>query len=106
MKFNFKKHWDLYLVFLFLIIRLLINIEFSLLSLFFFFIYLFFLIILILRKKNFSLLFILFLALDNMIGTYLATIHNSFNFMYYGTMIINFVIMTIIIKNIHKDFKN
>ena len=102
---HLRRHLGLYSVIIFLIIRFLINMEFTKLSIFFAASYAFFFYLLITKKTWFGTLFIMFLALDNMIGTYLAATKLGFDYIYYGTVIINFIIMFLVIKNYNKHFK-
>ncbi len=104
---NLKRHWDLYIIFAFLIIRLFLNmdfiINFKILSFFFAVVYVFFIVMLAMRYRVFSSLFIVFLTIDSMIGTYLWTLKGAFNFEFYATMIINFAIIVLVVQNINKD---
>jgi len=105
MKFpEIKKHLDWYIVLIFLAIRLIINLEIVRLSISFAVIYLIFITLLLTKTKFFSTLLILFLVIDSVIGTYLATI-TELNSVYYGTMLVNLVIISILIRNRSKSFK-
>ncbi|MCH7568877.1 MAG: hypothetical protein IIA87_05650 [Nanoarchaeota archaeon] len=101
---NFKRHWDLYIVFIFIFIRLILNLQLKTLSIFFAVVYLIFILMLVKKTSYFSTLFVIFLAIDSMIGTYLFTLMNNLNFEYYGTMITNLIIIFLIVKNIHGHF--
>jgi len=100
-----KKLWPWYLVLAFLLIRFTINLEFVYLSISFAIVYAFFFFLLIKEKPYFTTLFIIFLAIDSMIGTYLASTKLGFNYIYWGTVTVNFIIMFILLRNINNNFK-
>lgn len=98
------EHWDLTLVFLFLAVRFVINLEMKPLFIFFAVSYLAFMIMLWHRTAFFSTLFVLFLTADSMIGTHLATRNNNFGIAFWGTMAVNAVVLILIVRNIHRYF--
>jgi hypothetical protein len=110
---NFKNHWDIYVIFAFLLIRFFLNFDFLsmmkghflTLEVFFIVMYAFFFYMLYKRKKYFSTLFVLFLAIDSMIGTYLLleTTKIPHPALYWGTMAINMIIIAITVENVHKE---
>jgi len=105
---NVKRDWPLYVVFVFLLGRLFLNLdfilEFKLLSFSFAVIYLFLVAMLLYGARIFSTLFILFLTIDSMIGTYLFAMGSLGNMEFYGTMLINIVIMILILEGAHSRF--
>ncbi len=107
-KWSFSSSWVLYLVFAFLVVRLFLNMDFILdfkaLSLFFALVYAFFIVMLAFRIRLFTSLFIVFLTIDSMIGTYLWTLKGFFAFEFYATMIINFAVIILIVQNLHRRF--
>ena len=104
-KLAFKKFWPWYLVLIFLLIRFIMNIEMIYLSIVFAVIYAFFFYLLITKKPYFTNLFIMFLSIDSMIGTYLALTSLGFNYIYWGTILVNFIIMFVLLRNTNKNFK-
>lgn len=107
-KFDWRENLDLIVVFVFLVIRLFLNmdfiLDFSVLSLFFAVIYLFFIFMLVKRIHFFSVAFVLFLTVDSMIGTYLFASGILENLEFYLTMLINFAIISIVIRNQNRIF--
>ena len=88
---SFKHNWLFYLIALFIIVRALLNISLEPLFLGFLISYAILFLLLIFRFKYFPIIFILFLYIDSLIGTYLFTSTNNLGMEYYGTMLINAV---------------
>lgn len=93
------KHWEPLVIALFLVMRLLMNAEPAPLSLAFAVAYFMFLLLLLYRVSAAAPLLVLFLTLDSMVGTYLATQAQSFSPEYLGTMAVNLGIMAILVRN-------
>jgi len=103
--FPLNKRWDFLVVFIFLIIRLLLNIKFAPLFVFFAVSYVILILFMFEYKKGFFAGAIIFLYIDSLIGTFLYTSNNNLGLEYLGTMIINLVMILILIYN-RKDFLN
>jgi len=104
--FNFKKRWDWWLVIIFLIGRLLLNVSVEPLFMFFFVAYLILIIMQVTDYPFFTNVFILFLVADSMIGTYLFTLNNNFGIEFFGTMLLNFFFIALVVQNLNNSFKN
>ena len=64
-----------------------------------------FLIFMLAKKiKFFSTIFILFLTADSMVGTYLMAMGSLPLLEFYGTMAINFLIIILVMRDVHKNF--
>lgn len=100
---HFARHWDLYIIFAFLIARTVLNIQEGMLAVFFAVMYVLFLIMLARKVRFFSTLFVLFLTLDSMITVYFASIL-GFNTLYYWVLGLNFAMIALVVQNVHKDF--
>lgn len=92
-------HWDFSLILAFMIARIILNFEKKKLSMFFVAVYAVFIVWLLLNIPLFTTFFILFLTIDSMIGTYLATMMKKFDKVYFLTMLVNFVIIILLIQN-------
>lgn len=99
-----RQNLDCAIVLGFFAVRLLINIEAKLLMAFFAISYALFIIMLLRKTAFFSTLVILFLIVDSMIGTYLATRAGHFGVDFWGTMAINLLIAALITRNVHHTF--
>jgi len=66
--------------------------------------YALFILMLLTRTAFFSTVVVLFLVIDSMIVTYLATRAAHFGLDFWGTMAINLVILALITRNIHRAF--
>jgi len=92
---------EIYFLFAFLTGRLILNMDFifnfKLLSLFFAGVYLFLIFMLVRKISLFSIVFILFLTIDSMIGTYLMAKGILGNVEFYGTIFVNFLAMIIVL---------
>jgi hypothetical protein len=97
---SFKHNWLFYLIALFIIIRALLNISLEPLFLGFLISYIILFLLLIFKFKHFPIIFILFLYIDSLIGTYLFTSANNLGVEFYGTILINaiFIILTFYYK--------
>ena len=87
-------HWTEAVIYIFCIMRILLNLQFEPLNIFFIIVYAVFLALFYYKLPFFKIAFILWLAIDSMIGTYLATIH-GFTLIYWGTMAVNLGMMVI-----------
>jgi len=101
-----RHNWDCAIVLGFFTGRLLINLEAKPLMAFFAISYALFILMLLKRTAFFSTLVILFLIIDSMIGTYLATRAGQFGVDFWGTMGINLAIAALITRNIHHTFSH
>ena len=101
-----KDKWDHYIIFLFLVIRLILNVETQTLSVMFVIVYAIFLFMLTYRVKYFAVSLILFLSLDNIIATYFATSNNALDIFYLGTIFFNLVVIFLLTKNFNKRLGN
>lgn len=101
-----KKNWDCSIVLVFFAVRLVINLEAKPLMAFFAVSYLLFIVMLLKKTALFSTLVILFLIVDSMIGTYLATKAGHFGADFWGTMAINLIMAAFITRNIHHSFSH
>jgi len=101
-----KDKWDHYIIFLFLVIRLILNVETQTLSVMFVVVYAIFLFMLTYRVKYFAVSLILFLSLDNIIATYFATSNNALDIFYLGTIFFNLVVIFLLTKNFNKSLGN
>ena len=99
------KYSAYYLVLLFILIRLIINIELRLLSIVFVIAYLIFLVMLVKRMSFFITLFIIFLSIDNMLAVYFFAINKMSADIFYGTIAVNFIIMLILLRNQNNNFR-
>ena len=90
---NSKHSWIFYIILIFLAVRIILNLfpPISSLSIFFIISYTLLAILLLTKSKHFPILFILFLAIDSLIGTHLFTTNNNLGIEYYGTMLINLI---------------
>ena len=104
MKKNHSIDFDILFVYIFLIVRLLINMEMKFLSVLFVLAYSLFLFMLKYHKPFFSTLLILFLGIDNMLAVYFAASSNSYTIVFYGTVIINILITLLVLRNSHRHF--
>jgi len=105
-KLDIKKYGDWWLVLIFLIVRLLINLEPKIISVSFAIIYAVFVLMLFFETPLFTTLLVLFLTIDSMIGTYFFTNGDLSNTLFYGTIIVNLIIIALLVKNFKKNFKN
>ena len=101
-----KDKWDHYIIFLFLVIRLILNVETQTLSVMCVVVYAIFLFMLTYRVKYFAVSLILFLSLDNIIATYFATSNNALDIFYLGTIFFNLVVIFLLTKNFNKSLGN
>ncbi len=99
-----RNNLDCVIVLGFFAVRLVINIEAKPLMAFFAISYALFVVMLLRKTAFFSTLVILFLIIDSMIGTYLATRAGHFGVDFWGTMAINLVIAALITRNVHHTF--
>ena len=53
----------------------------------------------------FTTLLILFLTIDSIIGTYLFVNGDLSNVIFYGTIIVNLIIIILLVQNFKKNFK-
>ena len=100
-----KITWDWAVIMIFLAIRLVINFENNVLSMFFAVVYAVFILMLLFGTPLFASPLVLFLTLDSIIGTYLFANNALPEIMYYGTMLVNFAIIVILIQNFNNRFK-
>lgn len=106
---DIRRYWDYYLVALFILVRIIINIDRKPLMIFFALVHVALFLMLIYKTKYFVRIFVLFLAIDSMIGTYLATnpqfgMMAGFGLEFYSTMFVNFFFIWILITNRSKKF--
>lgn len=102
---HFARHWDLYVIFIFIVAKIVISFGQEIVFLFWPMLcaYVIFLFLLARKVRFFSTLFVLFLTLDSMMVTYLgATI--GFSAFYYWMLGLNFVVIALVVQNVHKDF--
>ena len=99
-----KDKWDHYFIFLFLVIRLILNVETQTLSVMFVIVYAIFLFMLTYRVKYFAVSLILFLSLDNILATYFATSNNALDIFYLGTIFFNLMIIFLLVKDFNKSW--
>lgn len=104
-KLNIKKYGDWWIILIFLLVRLLMNFESKTISISFAIIYAVFVLMLFFETLLFTTLLILFLTIDSMIGTYLFANGDLSNIMFYGTIIVNLIIIFLLIQNFKKNFK-
>ena len=93
--FPLSKRWDFLVVFLFLLIRLSLNIKLAPLFVFFAVSYVILILFMFMYKKGFFAGTIVFLFIDSLIGTFLYTTNNNLGLEYYGTMLINLFMILI-----------
>ena len=98
-------HWDWWIVLIFLIIRLVINLEIKTPSIIFAIIYAIFIILLSMKTKYFITSLVTFLIIDSAIGTYLLVNNILPLGLYLGTILVNLAIIIILVKNNYKIFK-
>jgi len=103
--FPISKRWDFLVVFVFLVIRLSLNIKLAPLFIFFAISYIILILFMFKYKKGFFAGIIIFLFIDSLIGTFLYTLNNNLGTEYFGTMLINLIMILIIIYH-KKDFLN
>jgi len=104
-RLNIKKYGDWWLVLLFLLIRLIINLEPKTISISFAIIYAVFILMLFFKTPLFTTLLVLFLTIDSMIGTYFFANGDLASVIFYGTIIVNLVIIILLIQNFKKNFE-
>jgi len=95
---------DIYFVGFVLLIRVILNFGTDALSIFFMLANLILFFMLMFKKNAFSIIFILFITIDSMIGTYLATKSATFDWFYFGTMAINLLMIFLVVLNKHNKF--
>ena len=96
---------DIILVIIVLVTRIIPNLKIGFLPIFFVALNLFLLVLLMFDVKIFSVSFILLMAIDSMIGTYLfATTNIMGPAMYYWTMFLNLLTMFLVVMNFKKNF--
>ena len=106
---KFSKHWDYYLILAFILIRLFLNLDFifNFNSLFLLFAIVYFIFFLMLTRHvgGFATLFVMFLSIDSVIGTYLFTMAGNLGAEFYGTIVVNLVAIYLVVKNSTGSFK-
>lgn len=104
-KLDIKKYGDWWLVLIFLVVRLIINLEPKIISISFVIIYAVFILMLFFKTPLFTTLLVFFLTIDTMVGTYFFTKGDLSNVIFYGTIIVNLIIIVLLVQNFKKNFK-
>ncbi len=99
-----SKRWDFLIVFHFILIRLILNLKLTPLTIFFAVSYIILLVLMFTHKKSFFIAMIMFLFVDSLIGTILYTTWNNLGLEYLGTMGFNLIVVFLLIFDINKNF--
>lgn len=99
--------WDWWIVLVFLFARLVLNV-FNITELLFLFFSVAYLVLIILQIKGarvFSILLIMFLYIDSIIGTYLFTLSGNLGAEFYGTIFVNGAVIFLVLLNFGRKFR-
>ncbi|MEM3074894.1 MAG: hypothetical protein QW727_03060 [Candidatus Pacearchaeota archaeon] len=107
-KVIFSKSIYWYIVLVFILIRLVLNLipPLTILFISFAIIYLLFFVWQIKNYKYFLISLLIFLVIDSMIGTYFFLIENISNIEFYGTLVLNLIIILLLFFNPKNSFRN
>ena len=94
-----KKWWSFYVLLIFFIVRIILNLRLAILPIVFVIIYLVLIFLLIKKSKIFTKFLIWFLIIDSLIGTYFLINGVLTALIYTGTIAVNLIMIWVAIKH-------